>query len=501
MSLSIKRVVNVALNTQGQIAKNRDFSIVAILTDEPCEAFSDINRRFINVASAQDAALNFGSNAKVVAATKAVFSVSGIKKAIIAKWVKTERETTAMPNELRGSALSVGISRFKDITDGSFKLSVGGAVKIYSEIDLSEAVDLAEVATKITQKISPDGLKAVYDIDGNRFKIIATQAGANADTKLGYLEQNESGTFLGEMLNLIDGKADIKNGTDSITLKKESLNEALDKLYNATQGFYGVYSAITLNDDEILALDEWVSTVATPCIAGYTLTKQGHLGDEKSNVIKKIAKKDSGRFIAVYNNTGEPHVAAELLAQSISTNWEASYSAKTLKFKNLTTAQSDESITLDIAQKCDNLGVNYYTDYDGVSMVTEGVSVGGKFIDETVGLDAFNDRVQKEVFSTLKAAKKIPQTDKGQVKLIAAIKRVCNQFVANGFIAPGQWRGDDVGTLTSGDYLELGYYVYSPSYTEQLQTDREARKATPLNVAIKLAGAIHSVDILINYNR
>lgn len=134
-------------------------------------------------------------------------------------------------------------------------------------------------------------------------------------------------------------------------------------------------------------------------------------------------------------------------------------------------------------------------------MIAEGVAVGGKFIDEVVGLDAFNDRVQKEVFSTLKEAKKIPQTDKGQVRLIAAVKRVCELFVNNGFIAPGEWRGDDVGTITSGDYLELGYYVYSPSYDTQLQTDREARKSVPINVAIKLAGAIHSVDILVNYNR
>ena len=101
----------------------------------------------------------------------------------------------------------------------------------------------------------------------------------------------------------------------------------------------------------------------------------------------------------------------------------------------------------------------------------------------------------------LKGAKKVPQTDKGQVRLTAAVKQVCEQFVKNGFIASGQWRGDPVGTLESGDYLDLGYYVYSPSYDEQLQADREARKSVPISVAIKLAGAIHSVDILINYNR
>lgn len=501
MSLTIKRVVNVAINEQGQIAKNRDFSVIAILTDEICEAFNEPKTRFINVASAQDVASNFGSDSRVVAAAKALFAVSGIKKAVVAKWVKKERTTQASANELRGSALNVGLNKLKEATDGSFKLSVGGVVKSYSGIDLHEAVDFEAVATKITEKITADKLKAVYDSDGNRFKIVAVTAGAKADTKLGYMSANDSGTFIGAMLNLVEGKSDIINGTDSVTLPKETLSEALDKLFNANQNFYGVYSAATLSDDELGELESWVSTAQTPHVAGYTITRDTHLSFENSNIIKKIFNKDSGRFFAVYNNTGEEHAGLELLAQAVSTNWEGSNTAKTMKFKNLKTVQSDDRITLDIAEKCDRLGINYYTDYDGVSMVAEGVAVGGKFIDEIVGLDAFNDRVQKEVFSTLKGAVKVPQTDKGQVRLIAAVKRVCNQFVNNGFIAPGQWRGDPIGYLESGDYLDLGYYVYSPSYTEQLQTDREARKAVPISVAIKLAGAIHSVDILINYNR
>ena len=48
--------------------------------------------------------------------------------------------------------------------------------------------------------------------------------------------------------------------------------------------------------------------------------------------------------------------------------------------------------------------------------------------------------------------------------------------------------------------LTKGYYVYAQSVNTQMQADREARKAPVIQCAIKLAGAIHSTEILINVN-
>ena len=36
---------------------------------------------------------------------------------------------------------------------------------------------------------------------------------------------------------------------------------------------------------------------------------------------------------------------------------------------------------------------------------------------------------------------------------------------------------------------------------EQAQSDREARKAPPIQIAVKLRGAIHFVDVAITVNR
>ncbi|MGG7074331.1 DUF3383 family protein [Campylobacter sp. 9BO] len=337
MSLTIKRVVNVALNELGQIAKNRDFSVIAVLTDESCEAFNDPSIRHIVISSAQDASNYFGGDSRVATAVKSIFAVSGVKSAIIAKWVKAQRKIQATPNELRGSALNVGINALK-LADAKFSINLGGTTKQIS-VDLSGAIDLNDVATKLTMALNGENVKATYDADGNRFKLTATTAGTSG-AKIGFLSAPDSGSDISAMLNLIDGKADIINGVDGSTQPKESITQALDKLYNATQAFYGVYSSAVISDEEIEALDLWVSTAQSPCVAGYTITRLVQLENQNSNIIKQIAKKDSGRFFATFNNTGDEFAGLELLAKAVSTNWEGSYTAQTMKFKNLKTQEA-----------------------------------------------------------------------------------------------------------------------------------------------------------------
>lgn len=55
--------------------------------------------------------------------------------------------------------------------------------------------------------------------------------------------------------------------------------------------------------------------------------------------------------------------------------------------------------------------------------------------------------------------------------------------------------------MTFGDRLDEGFYFYSDSFDVQSQADREARKMMPIMCAIKLAGAGHSADLLIQFNR
>lgn len=51
------------------------------------------------------------------------------------------------------------------------------------------------------------------------------------------------------------------------------------------------------------------------------------------------------------------------------------------------------------------------------------------------------------------------------------------------------------------DTLPGGYLIQSEPIDSQSQADRDARKAPPIYVSLKLAGAIHHVTISVDVNR
>ena len=70
-----------------------------------------------------------------------------------------------------------------------------------------------------------------------------------------------------------------------------------------------------------------------------------------------------------------------------------------------------------------------------------------------------------------------------------------------GFLASGVWNGNDVLELTAGDTLPNGYLIQSEPIDKQSQSDRDNRIAPPIYIALKLAGAIHSVVVQVDVNR
>lgn len=82
-----------------------------------------------------------------------------------------------------------------------------------------------------------------------------------------------------------------------------------------------------------------------------------------------------------------------------------------------------------------------------------------------------------------------------------ALKVVCEDMNNVGFISAGVWKSDDILGLSYGDTLPKGYMIQSQPIDEQSQADRDARKAPPIYVSLKLAGAIHHVTVQCDVNR
>lgn len=501
MSLSINQVVNMSIEQSSSGAAKRDMSIIAIFTDELCEDFKNQDNRYITVSNADDVANQFGSQSRVYQAAKSLFSARPkLKTAVIAKYIKADLTLAATQPRLVGSYVSVSYIKYKQLVDGYFNFTLNGKIVSVTQLSfktVSSLVDVAKVINDALANQTENTLSMTFDEVGSRFILSST----NVSDQLGYVYEEEiDGSYIGEWLNLIDGKATIYRGSSQKTVKAESVSDAMAGLENQYQNWYGAYFANVLTDDELLEAHDWVAS-ANMKVLGYTETRTDNIEYADGNILKKLAKKNSGRLMVQYNNTGDEFAGIEMMAIALSTIWTGMNTAKTVKFKQQASVTSDDKITVNEATKCCRLGINYYTDYSGVNMLAEGTMLGGTFIDITTGLDAFTDALQVQLFNTLQGSpSKIAQTDEDQQTLLASAKVIGEQFRNNKFLATGKWTSDDVGELVYGERLEGGYYFYSDSFDAQDISDRNSRKMMPIMCALKLAGAGHSVDVVVKYN-
>ncbi|MCG9064715.1 DUF3383 domain-containing protein [Laribacter hongkongensis] len=501
MSLPLNLIVNVQLNTQPVSSARRDFGTLALFTPEQGNVFSDAATLYVDCASQGDVETAFGTNSETARASRPFFAQTPRPKSMmVARWVRAERIIPAVKSALSGSPLSNTLADLKAVTDGRLSLAIGASRFDVTGLDLSSVVDLQGVASVIDAKIAAKNVSCRYDAVGNRFIVEADVAGADDATRIGYAtDSTGSGTYLGGMLKLEAGQADITAGANAVTLPAETLPEAFARMQDKNPSWYAAVPAAQLGDDEIEAASGWIQA-ADKKIFGYTTTKASHIEFSQGNVFKTLYDRQAYRTVALYDRD-DYYAAMSWLARALSVNFAANNSTLTMKFKDLPGITPD-NLTLTEAKKCTRLGINFYTYYDDTAMVAEGTVIGGRFFDEIHILDWFVDAVQKEVFAVLKRSPtKIPLTDAGTARLIAAVKKVAREGVKNGAFAPGIWNGDPFGTLETGDRLDDGFYVWADTVDNLSTSDRESRKAPPLQVAIKLAGAIHGVDIIVNFDR
>lgn len=203
----------------------------------------------------------------------------------------------------------------------------------------------------------------------------------------------------------------------------------------------------------------------------------------------------------VQYSSSNPYAVVSLLARILTTNWQANNSTITLMYKqepgivpeNLSVTQVD---ALE-AKNC-NVFVAYNNNTAIIEMAT---SASGQFIDTIIGLDWFAIELQANWYAALyESPTKIPQTDPGMHILATIAENTCLEGVNNGLFAPGVWNSGGFGQISQGSYLAKGYYVYQPSVNSQPESIRQTRISVPFQIAVKLAGAVQTVDgtILVN---
>ncbi len=191
--------------------------------------------------------------------------------------------------------------------------------------------------------------------------------------------------------------------------------------------------------------------------------------------------------------------AAAYAARGMATNWDGAATASTQQLKDLVGVLPDPGITSTLSNTCETVGVDYYTNIGGLPKL---FSTGGNtFFDQVWGTLWLKNALQVAGFNALATTPtKIPQTEPGIALLRNAYTAVLERGVRNGFIAPGTWNSPTTfgnpQTLIAA-VLALGYFVYSIPVALQSQTARAARQAPPISIAVKLAGAVHSSNVIV----
>lgn len=283
----------------------------------------------------------------------------------------------------------------------------------------------------------------------------------------------------------------------------ESALQCVNALAGKTTAWYGLMFAASVMpvDADNLAIAAYIEALVVTRMFGITI--------QNTNVLSPLVTNDLASFLMAgnYDQTfsqycsSNPYVVASLFGRAFGIDFSQQNSTITLMFKQEPGVVAEDLSESD-ADSLEAKRCNVFTVYDNnTSILQYGVMAGPTYIDESQGIDWFQNNVQTQVYNTLYTSGKVAQTDAGQNQLANAAGNACDDAVFNGFAAPGIWNGPSFGSLQTGQYLKSGFYVFAQSIDTQSESDRAARKAPPMQIALKEAGAFHGADILVTVNQ
>ncbi|WP_380183577.1 DUF3383 family protein [Kalamiella sp. sgz302252] len=287
--------------------------------------------------------------------------------------------------------------------------------------------------------------------------------------------------------------------------KTETLAEAVNAALEYAS-WYGLAVATTaddvLNDDEIIAAAAAIESAGQSRVFAVTTGDDAVLDATSTTDLAARLKAAGYARTFVQYSTHSRFAAISAFARAFTVDFNGSNTTLTLKFKT-EPGVTYETLSASQAAALESKRANVYVLFANDSAILQqGVMTNGDFFDERHGLDWLQNYVQTNLYNLLyTSASKIPQTEAGITRLMTNVEASMDQAVTNGLVAPGIWNGSDIGQLGAGDTLTKGYYVYAQPLALQSQADREARKAPVIQVACKLAGAVHYADVQINVVR
>ncbi len=279
----------------------------------------------------------------------------------------------------------------------------------------------------------------------------------------------------------------------------ETVVQAVTACREANSEWYAVY-ACGLEKNEIIELAQYIDSASPESFLFYTTSDSDTITNSEDNVFITLKKNGVHRALGQYSSKTSD-AAVGIMGVAMGRNTNTAGSAYTLSHKTVSGIEAEPLKSTELTIIKNNNGNAYINRGSVYNLFEMGVSSDGTNFDEILNLDMLSNNIQTAVVSALTRSAKIPQTDPGMDNLLNTITEPLEKAREIGFIAPGVWNTESILTIEKGDTLPRGYAIIADSIDSQSQADREARKAPPIYVLIKCAGAIEYVSIKLYVNR
>jgi hypothetical protein len=492
--LSVADVVSVSVTMSPVAAATRNFGALLLLGSTP--GVIDTSERLRKYSTISGVASDFGTTAPEYLAANLYFAQAPQPSVL---YVGAYAQTATAARLVGGilSASQQALSNFTAVTTGALKITIDGVLSALTAITFSGATGLNNVASILTTALIGKAV-VVWNAVNQQFILTSTTTGS-AST-VAFAVTPSSGVDIAPLFNF--------RSTDGGRLAQGSAIETALAGVAASASISGDWYGLEmvpvtlLADSDRLSIATFIEAASPSRIYGIT-TQDSAVVDpaQTSDIASQLqAAKYSRTFVQYSSNT--PHAVASLFGRAFTVDFTGNNTAITLKFKQepgVTAETLSESQASALTAKNCNVFINYN---NATAIIQQGVMSSGAFFDETQGLDWLQNAVQTAVFNLLyTSTTKIPQSDAGVNQIVATCEQSLSQAVTNGLLAPGVWNAAGFGALQQGQTLAKGYYIYAGPVANQSQSDRAARKSPTVQIAAKLAGAVHFVNVIISVNR
>lgn len=284
--------------------------------------------------------------------------------------------------------------------------------------------------------------------------------------------------------------------SDTVT-RNETITEYLTACRQANDEWYCVSVCSAITDSEIIAGAQYCESCSPSALFCFT-TNEANALTSNPNIFASLKALGLRRCFGQYSTQHLDAVCAII-------GWVMGIITKNVSFTLAYKPEVGVSVEANISKtgfnQLNSNNGNIYDQRGSYNIFEQGKMADGSYFDEVIQLDKYQLEMQNAIMDLLTTNTKIAQTEDGMTLLISTINKICNNMFNAGFIAGGVWQGKKILNLETGDSIPNGYLVQAESIDSQSQADREARKAPPIYVALKLAGAIHYVTIIIDVNR